>query len=193
MDEVLPLPHSEENSEAARLAELASFHVVGTPREEPFDALVEIAAALFDVPLAVINFVDADTGWCKAGAGCAQRVAPRDELFCGTAVRSTRTLVVEDARLDPQFWQNPYVTPEDGLRFYAGAPLVTTAGHVVGTFCVLDFQPRTFGRTAVRRLEKLARQTVGLLELRRMVGEMSDLLDHVSHARARLELRSGRI
>ena len=164
-----PVPPTER----ARLRELRSLDVLDTPSEEPYDGLVEIAAALFETPMAFLSLVAEDVQWFKAKVGVEVCGTGRDIAFCAHAILGTRAMVVEDATLDPRFRDNPLVTGEPGIRFYAGAPLVTSAGESVGTLCVADTKPRRFAPERLRLLERLARQAVRLLEAQRLANDLS--------------------
>lgn len=156
------------------MRELRSLDVLNTPPEEPYDGLVEIAAALFETPMAFLSLVDEDRQWFKAKVGVEMCGTGRDIAFCAHAVMGMRAMVVEDAALDPRFEDNPLVTGEPRIRFYAGAPLVTSAGEAVGTLCVADTKPRQFAPERIRLLERLARQAVRLLEAQRLANDLSN-------------------
>lgn len=131
-------------NEAQRLAALRRLLLLDTPPEERFDRIVEFAAGEFGVPMALISLVDSERLWLKAKTGLDVCEAPRSTSFCGHAIVSRETMIVPDATLDPRFFDNPLVTGEPGIRFYAGAPLALTDGHRLGTLCLLDTAPRTF-------------------------------------------------
>jgi GAF domain-containing protein len=129
-------------NEPERLAALRELHILDTPPEERFDRLVECAARMFDVPIALITLIDEHRQWFKARVGLEIDETARNVSFCGHAIHGSGILVVEDASQDPRFADNPFVTGEPGVRFYAGAPLVSPRGHFVGTLCIADFKPR---------------------------------------------------
>ena len=155
-------------SELARLAALTSFGILDTPPEAAYDDLVALAAELCEVPIALVNLVDADRQWTKAGIGLHPGEVPRDQTFCTYALlQPEAVMVVPDAQRDPRFAHNPFVTSEPHIRFYAGAPLVTGDGQTLGTLCVIDHQPRELRPSQLRALRILARQVVALFELHR--------------------------
>jgi len=158
----MPTPVSERD----RLAALAAYDVLDTPPEEPFDRIVRLMADQFDVPTAVVAFVDADRTWVKATTGF-DTTTPREHSFCLHVVTNNDVLIVEDARRDPQFADNPLVMGEPGVRFYAGAPIRTNEGLPIGTVCLYDTEPRSFSATAVDRLTDFAALVTDELELRR--------------------------
>jgi hypothetical protein len=143
-----------EPREAARLDALHRLGVLEAPAEERFDRVVRLARQLFGVPTALVSLVDRDVVVHKAMSGFDERVVRREDAFCSTAVQSDTMLVVEDASRDPRFDTNPYVV--DGLRFYAGQPLVAPGGFRVGTLCIADSRPRAFGPVDAALLRDLA-------------------------------------
>jgi GAF domain-containing protein len=155
-------------SEAARLAELASFGIMDTAPERPFDDIVALAARRFAVPTALLSLVDADRQWFKARHGFALTQTERDIAFCDRCVRSGRPLVVTDATSHPHFALNPLVVGPPYIYFYAGAPLITPGGHCLGALCVIDGNPRpAFGPDDLHDLQALARLAMAQLLLRR--------------------------
>lgn len=153
----------------ARLAALASYAILDTPRERDFDEIVELASEICGTPIAVVNLIDAGRQFFKAEVGLGVRTTSMDSSFCAKAILEEEFLVVPDATRDPRFQCNPLVTGEPGLRFYAGALLRTEEGHAIGTVCVLDHKARTLTGTQERTLRVLARQVMLQLELRKAV------------------------
>lgn len=164
-------PPAIRANEAERVAALRNYHILDTPAEPRFDALTKLAATALNVPMAVIAFVDADRQWFKSSRGLDVRELPRDVLFSGHVVATEAPLVVADATQDPRFSDSPVVNGVPTIRFYAGVPLRTPDGFVVGTFCALDEEPRRLTgateATAVEMLGLLAGQVVEILELER--------------------------
>ena len=154
-----------------RLEALRRYDVLDTPPEERFDRVAELAAYLFDVPIALVSLVDADRQWLKACIGIDQRETDRSVSFCAHAIRADEPMVVEDATQDERFVDNPLVTGEPGIRFYAGAPLITPDGHALGTLCVIDTEPRQPDAEQLAHLERLAQVVIDELELRHEVAE----------------------
>lgn len=153
--------------EPARLASLHAYGVLDTPPEPAFDALTRLAARVVEAPVSLITLVDAHRQWFKSCYGLALTETPRDVSFCGHVVADERTLVVNDTHLDPRFHDNPFVAGAPFVRFYAGVPLCTPGGEVLGTLCVLDFEPRALTDEQHELLALLAVQAMALLELRR--------------------------
>jgi PAS domain S-box-containing protein len=159
-------------AEARRLAALARYQILDTPQEPAFDRIVRLAALLLDVPIALISLVDADRQWFKARYGLDAPETPRAIAFCDHAIRGNDILMVPDARLDPRFCENPLVTGEMRIRFYAGAPLATPDGMVLGTICAIDREPRVLNARDAEILAALAEQVVHELEVRSALGEL---------------------
>jgi len=175
-----------EVAELERLRALRNFGVLDTDPEEAFDDLTALAAHVCGTPMALVSLVDSDRQWFKSRLGLAVCQTPREVSFCAHALSGDRALVVSDATLDPRFADNPLVTGEPGLRFYAGAPLVTGTGYVLGTLCVLDVVPRALSGLQVEHLTALARQVVSQLELRRQAEALASEVGARAAAQATL-------
>ena len=105
--------------EAKRLATLQALHILDTPPEERFDRLSRLAQRLFNVPIVLISLVDANRQWFKSRQGLSVSETPRDISFCSHAILHEDALVIPDTTLDPRFLDNPLVTGEPSIRFYA--------------------------------------------------------------------------
>ncbi|WP_332875741.1 PAS domain-containing protein [Massilia sp. S19_KUP03_FR1] len=160
------------DQELFRLAELDRLQILDTKPEGAFDALTRLAAERFDVPIALISLVDDRRQWFKSRLGVDASETAREHAFCAHTIRTPgEVMLVPDATRDARFAANPLVTSEPGIRFYAGAPLVTSAGHALGTLCVIDRKPRTLTPDQVTQLRALADQVVGLIEARGRAAE----------------------
>ena len=164
-----PLPQHE----ARRLETLRRYDVLDFSPERDFDDLASIASQMCRTPIALITLIDADRQWFKAKIGLTASETPRDLAFCAHAILQPDLFVVPDATADERFSANPLVTSEPNIRFYAGAPLVTSDGHAVGTICVIDRVPRELTVEQADGLRALSRQVVAQLELRRMLTELT--------------------
>ncbi|MFD3446936.1 PP2C family protein-serine/threonine phosphatase [Microbacteriaceae bacterium 4G12] len=143
-------------SEAERQEALDELAILDTAPEERFDRVTRLAARVFGVSASAITFIDRDRQWVKSHVGARATEAPRRSSFCDTVVRQHDTLVVPDAREDPRFRDNPFVTGDPQLRFYAGHPLDAPGGEPVGSLCLFDPEPRTLTEDELLLLEELA-------------------------------------
>jgi serine/threonine-protein kinase len=158
-----PIP----DDEAKRLALLRACHIIYTPAEEAFDDLARLAAEICGTEIALITLVDSDYQWFKARVGVEQEGTSRDLSFCGHCINHQDPLVVEDTHKDARFVDNPLVTGEPRIRFYAGVPLLVEAGSAVGAISVADRVPRQITPRQMESLQRLARQIARELRLRR--------------------------
>lgn len=154
--------------ERARLAALDSYAVLDTAPEQAFDDIARLAAQLCGTPSALVSLIDGERQWFKAKVGVNPCETARDIAFCDHAIRSDSVMVVPDTAIDPRFADNPLVTGDPYVRFYAGAPIVDADGHALGTVCILDTRPHA-GFDGASTLVALARQVAVQLELRRRI------------------------
>ncbi len=164
---LLSMPRRSPEDEAGRIAALHRYGILDTPAEEAFERWITLGNQLLDFPIVAINLIDERRSWTKAGCGLDQGEAhPRGESFCAVAIsQRDDIMVVPDATLDPRFADNPQVAA--GLRFYAGAPLLTSDGYALGAFCVADTRPRNPSAQTLDTLRTLAVAVSNELELRR--------------------------
>ena len=154
------------SEEALRLQALHGYAVLDTPPEEAFDDLTRLAAQICGVPMALISLIDEQRQWFKSRVGLEVQETPREISFCSHAIQRDEVMVIEDAREDPRFCDNPLVKGEPHIRFYAGAPLVTPQAKRIGTLCVVDYEPRRLDSKQIEALACLAKQVVSQMELR---------------------------
>jgi diguanylate cyclase (GGDEF)-like protein len=147
---------STPTNEAARLEALHGLGIMYTAAEERYDRITRLASKLLDTPIALVTLVDERVQWFKSSQGLAISQTPREVSFCGHAILHDETFVVEDASRDERFADNPLVTGDPDIRFYAGHPLRTQDGLPVGTLCVIDQSPRQFGDAERAMLRDLA-------------------------------------
>ncbi|MFT3712847.1 MAG: diguanylate cyclase [Archangium sp.] len=153
--------------EPERLEALRSYEVLDTPAEAEFDRLTRLVSNVLGVPIALVSLIDEKRQWFKSKVGLPAAETPRDISFCGHAVAAQKTLVVPDAREDVRFADNPLVTGDPHIRFYAGAPLINGAGRALGTLCAIDRKPRTLSAEQTQILTDLAAIVVEQLESRK--------------------------
>lgn len=183
-----PLPRDEEG----RLEALKALEILDTPGEPAFDSLVQLAAQICHVPIALVSLVDARRQWFKASVGLSVAETPRDIAFCSHAILSDELFIVGDAASDVRFSDNPLVHEEPRIRFYAGAPLRGPTGHILGTLCVLDRKPRQLDATQLEALRTLGRAAAAQLELRFHLKESRAVANERARALASLQ-RSERL
>jgi len=155
-------------AEDIRQSILDSYGILDTPDEAAYDDLIKLAALICGTPTALISLVDRDRQWFKSKIGMDPRETPRALSFCAHAIQNPRqVMIVTDATRDERFSHNQLVTGEPGIRFYAGAPMISPEGAALGTLCVIDHHAREISPAQIEALEILARQAVNQLELHR--------------------------
>ena len=179
-------PTQADVIEERRLAALALFDALDTPRDEAFDSITRLIKSVLGVEIAIVSLIDAHRQWYKSCVGLSISETARRDTFCSHTVTMTEPLVVPDARVDKRFADHPMVTASDGVRFYAGVPLRTDDGHNIGTVCVVDRQPRAFSTREVTLLEQFADAAMKELELRRKAA-LDNLTGALSRGRFREE------
>ncbi len=162
-----PLPNEKK-----RLEVLWDYDVLDTPPEEALDEITTLAALICEAPVALITLLDGRRQWFKSRVGLSVAETARDISFCGHAIQQSGLFVVNDASKDARFADNPLVTAEPHIRFYAGAPLATREGHALGTLCVIDRVPRQLRPEQEQALRVLSHQVMAQFELRRQTREM---------------------
>jgi GAF domain-containing protein len=181
-----PIPENE----AARLETLRQYQVLDTDSEDVFDELTRLAAYICDTPTALISLIDVNRQWFKARVGVQARETPRNISFCGHAINHRGCFIIEDALFDERFVDNPLVTNEPFVRFYAGMPLLSPEGFAIGTLCVMDRKPRQLDDKQVEALSMLANQVMSQLELRREVRFCKTALEKHKQAQASLKKKT---
>jgi PAS domain S-box-containing protein len=164
-----PVTESEER----RLATLEQYDVLDSPPSEAFDRITRLATRLFDVPVAMVNVIDQENQWCLSNCGLDLDRTSLEASFCAYTVDQKEVMVVEDATADERFADNPLVTGQLHVRFYAGVPLVAPNGYRLGALCLLDNEPRTFSSENEELLSDLAGIVMDELNLRHYAADIN--------------------
>lgn len=169
-----------ETLELKRLENLHKYEILDTPADGHFDEITSLAAKIFNVPVVIITLVDTDRIWFKSSFGLDIEEIPRDPGLCSSAIMSDEIYVVENASVDPRTLANPLVAGAMGLKFYAAAPLKSSEGYNLGTFCLIDKKPRKLDAKELSILLQLSRivmdQFETKLQSRLMIKEIKDNL-----------------
>lgn len=129
-------------NEERRLKAVQCYNLLDTPPEEDFDHITQLTVSLFKVPIAIISLMDKDRQWYKSKKGLPINEVSRELSFCNYTMMQTQILEVEDTTKDLRFSSHPMVDIDQGVRFYAGYPIIDGEGFVLGTFCIVGFEPK---------------------------------------------------
>ncbi|MDH5357390.1 MAG: ATP-binding protein [Gammaproteobacteria bacterium] len=176
-------PDNEED----RLQKLYELEILYSPREQAYDDLTYLAAQICNVPIALISLIDRDRQFIKSSHGLDVNEISRELSFCSHCILSDELTIVEDATKDERFYDNPLVTGETEIKFYAGAPLIFPNNIRIGTLCVVDNVARTITPDQQRALEALARQLVALLELTVKIKDLESYKEQNSESITRVK------
>lgn len=160
----------DSSSDSDRVALIDALNVMDPALGRALDPITELAAFTFDVPIALISIVDADSQRFISRVGLAVEGTDRHASICSWAIGSTQVMQVADLREDPRFAQNPLVVGPEQVRFYAGAPLLTRSGLALGTLCLMGRAPRVLSPLEVQQLQTLARVVMAQMELKMSMG-----------------------
>lgn len=174
-------------NEAERLAELLRYNVLDTTNDQDFDEIVQLASFLCDSEIALISLIDDRRQWFKAKVGLTAQETPREIAFCSHAIQGDELFEIPDATEDERFCNNPLVTEDPNIRFYAGQPLRSIAGYKLGTLCVIDRYPRELTESQRFILKILAKQVERLLELKIRVEALDDSYQLIQKQKEALE------
>jgi GAF domain-containing protein len=164
-------------AEQNRLEALRQYGIMDTPPEEEFENITSLASRICGTPISLITLLDDKRQWFKAAIGIDVKETPIEYAFCAHAIKNPSELtVVPDSRKDKRFANNPFVTGEPHIVFYAGMPLVDEGGHALGSLCVLDVQEQSLTPFQLTALKQLAKQVVSLLQLKKKARELENLV-----------------
>lgn len=166
----IPVPSNESD----RLQALYELDILDTAPEERFDRITRLASRIVDAPIVLISLVDEDRQWFKSRVGLDAEQTEREYAFCTHAIMESAVFVVPDATSDERFRDNPLVTGQPSIRFYAGAPLALEDGVQIGTICAIDTKPRELSPEHEEALRDLSRIVVDELKLRRHIVELRE-------------------
>ena len=169
----MPAPLTPD--EQRRLSTLRLYQILDTAGEKVFDDLTLLASQICQTPISLVSLVDEDRQWFKSRQGLEATETPRTMAFCAHTIQADDLLVIEDATKDERFANNPLVTDDPNIRFYAGAPLQVENGEKLGSLCVIDRVPRTLDEHQKRALGILRDAVTAQLELRRAAADLRRL------------------
>ncbi|HLO88321.1 MAG TPA: GAF domain-containing protein [Nostocaceae cyanobacterium] len=187
----------QNDQESARLAALHQYQILDTEPEAAYDNLAQLAAFICRTPIALVNFIDQNRQWFKAKIGLEPTEMPRNVGLSYLCCEKRDLVVVSDTLADAKLAQNPVVVSYPYIRFYAGVPLITPQGHILGTLCVIDQVPREISQEQMQALRALSRLVIDQLELRRNVADVARITEELmlqeQTARAASEAARNRI
>ncbi|KAB8319738.1 GAF domain-containing protein [Tolypothrix campylonemoides VB511288] len=174
------------HDEAARLEALRQYRILDTEPEEPYNNIAQLAAYICGTPIVLVNFIDENRQWFKAKIGLDVSEMPRSVGLSYLCQERQDVVVISDTWVDERFAKNSVVVSYPYVRFYAGVPLITPNGDMVGTLCAIDQVPRQLSDKQVEALVALARQVISELELRRNLAEVSRVAEDLKRTEAKL-------
>jgi EAL domain-containing protein (putative c-di-GMP-specific phosphodiesterase class I)/GGDEF domain-containing protein len=172
------LRHLYPENEEARLSALRNLKLLDTPPSESFDRITRMAGRLLGAPVAAVSLTDRDRQWFKSKIGVDMAQIPREQAPCAYAIQADSVFVVPDLLEDPRFATSPLA--QAGIRFYAGAPLITRTGYGLGTLCIVDTKPRTLDDEEEGVLIDLANMVMTQVELQNSIGRVHPVSGHAN-------------
>ncbi|HVV56650.1 MAG TPA: PAS domain S-box protein, partial [Mucilaginibacter sp.] len=165
--------HQSVFTKDKRLTALQSYHILDTPPEKEYDAIIRLAASICKAPVALISFIDAERQWIKSGIGVDVRQLPRIDAFCNHTILQDDILEIEDVLESNIFSRSRFVVNDPQIRFYAGAPLVDPEGNRIGALCVMDMIQRKLSEEQLSSMRTLASEVMLHLEFRKQKRQIS--------------------
>lgn len=182
---IKPSTPSNEND---RIQDLVSYDILDTLPETDYDNITTIAAQLCQTHISLISLVDTNRQWFKSRYGLEALETPREIAFCAHAIESPdEVFIVNDARTDNRFFDNPLVTEEPHVIFYAGVPLISEKGYALGTLCVIDEEPKELTSAQITSLKALSKQVINILELRKHKRLLEESVNELEEKNIELE------
>lgn len=182
------IPPKEPENESERLEFLKSINILDTLPEPDYDNITKIAAQICGVPIALVSLIDDKRQWFKSHYGLNATQTPKEFAFCAHAInKPNQPFVVKDSREDERFHDNPLVTGDPHVIFYAGFPLTTNNGLSLGTLCVIDNKPHQLTNEQLETLKALSNQVIKLLELRKANANLQTSLNDLKDKNEALE------
>lgn len=162
------------DKESQRIATLKKLRILDSEQEQLFDTITRGVCRVFSVPISLISLIDESRQWFKSHTGLSTRQTPREDAFCRYALELESVLVLNDALEDERFRNNPLVTGSPFIRFYAGAPIIVE-GHVMGTLCAIDTEPRALSDREAFILENFAKVAADAMVMRKAMLNAKDM------------------
>ncbi|MHA8102839.1 PAS domain S-box protein [Aquirufa nivalisilvae] len=189
MNKINPIPANEEK----RLQALYEYHILDSVSEQEYDKITALASQICQVPIAIISLVDKNRQWFKSEVGLGAKETPRDISFCQYTIMGEEVFEVPNALEDERFVENPLVTGDPHIRFYAGAPLITPEGYNIGSLCVIDQVPKELTKEQRDALNTLAEHVIMTLELRIKNNVLTEQVNRLTEEKiARVTMELGR-
>ncbi len=165
-----------------RIEDLKTYHILDTPPEEELNDLAYIASAIFDTPMSIISFIDEKRQWYKAKIGLEFDEVKIEDTFCKyTLDKPDEILIIDNPEIDERVKDNPKVTGEEGIKFYASVPLVSEFGNVLGTVCVIDYQKKYFDPKKYQALKLISKKVMNYLETRKLLYIQNQEIEHSAY------------
>ncbi|MES2615054.1 MAG: GAF domain-containing sensor histidine kinase [Bdellovibrionota bacterium] len=179
--------------EMCRLKALLDLNVLDSSPDPVLDEITKIASTMCQTPISLISLLDKNRQWFKAKVGIDIDETPRNISFCGHAIHEKEIFIVEDASKDIRFKDNPAVTGDLKVIFYAGVPLTTQSGYSIGTLCVVDNEPRELLQEQISGLKALAKLVVSYLTTNRQNERIKTLNEEIHKYAAKINSSTERL